>query len=223
MFHLYTVTGRVLSGGPEKMRGMRPTTPATRIRRVTRVGADFDEKPETPSQSPPPLASDVGRHDALAEYAATELGAGAQRHPLTRVSDVMSHHVLTVALDTTVLQAWRQLAEQGYAQAPVLDEQGQLVGMFLRAELMHAEMLENAITGEASWRKLLMQTVRERMVTPVPAATPETELRRVANVLIDAELPGLPVVDEQSAVIGFVSRTDILRAVVADPPLDLWG
>jgi CBS domain-containing protein len=35
-------------------------------------------------------------------------------------------------------------------------------------------------------------------------------------------LPGLPVVDEQDAVIGFVSRTDILHAVVADPPLDLW-
>lgn len=223
MFHLYTVTGRVTSGGPEQMRGMRPTTPATRVRRVTRVGADFDEKPETPSQSPPPLASDVGRHGALAEYAATEHGAAPQRQPLTRVSDVMNHQVLTLALDTTVLQAWRQLAEHGYGQAPVLDAKGQLVGIFLRAELMHAELLENAITEVANWRKLLMQTVGERMITPVPAATPETELRRVANVLIDAELPGLPVVDEQGAVIGFVSRTDILRAVVADPPLDLWG
>jgi CBS domain containing-hemolysin-like protein len=30
------------------------------------------------------------------------------------------------------------------------------------------------------------------------------------------------VVDEPGVVIAFVSRTDILRAVVADPPLDLW-
>jgi CBS domain-containing protein len=222
MFHLYTVSGRVLSGSPEQMRHVQ-TTPVARLRRVTRVGADFDEKPELPSHSPPPLASDVGRHGALAEYAATGHGAGPQRQPLTRVSDVMSQQVLTLALDATVLQAWRQLAEHGYAQAPVVDAKGQLVGLFLRAELMHTELLENAITDASNWRKLLMQTVAERMTTPVPAATPETELRRVANVLIDAGLPGLPVVDEQGGVTGFVSRTDIMRAVVADPPLDLWG
>jgi CBS domain-containing protein len=31
------------------------------------------------------------------------------------------------------------------------------------------------------------------------------------------------VVDDGGRVTGFVSRTDILRAVVADPPLDLWS
>ncbi len=223
MFHLFTVSGRVFSGGPEQIRDMRPTTPVARVRRVTRAGADFDEQPQAQRQSPPPLAGDVGRHGALAEYAATGQRAGPQRHPLTHVSDVMSQPVLTVALDATVLQAWRQLAEHGYAQAPVVDAKGQLVGMFLRAGLMHAELIESAISDTANLRKLLMQTVAERMATPVPAATPDTELRRVAHVLIDAGLPGMPVVDEQGAVIGFVSRTDIMRAVVADPPLDLWG
>jgi hypothetical protein len=32
----------------------------------------------------------------------------------------------------------------------------------------------------------------------------------------------LPVADDEGRVTGFVSRSDILRAVVADPPLDLW-
>jgi len=30
-------------------------------------------------------------------------------------------------------------------------------------------------------------------------------------------------VDDQGLVMGFISRSDILRAVVTDPPLDLWG
>jgi CBS domain-containing protein len=42
-------------------------------------------------------------------------------------------------------------------------------------------------------------------------------------VLLESGLPGLPVVDEQGRVIGFISRSDILRAVVTEPPLDLWG
>jgi len=45
----------------------------------------------------------------------------------------------------------------------------------------------------------------------------------VARVLLNTGLPGLPVVDDHGQVTGFISRTDILRAVVTDPPLDLWG
>ena len=40
---------------------------------------------------------------------------------------------------------------------------------------------------------------------------------------MDTGLPGLPVTDAEGVLLGFVSRTDILRAVAADPPLDMWG
>ncbi|EJE48838.1 putative transcriptional regulator, contains C-terminal CBS domain containing protein, partial [Acidovorax sp. CF316] len=33
----------------------------------------------------------------------------------------------------------------------------------------------------------------------------------------------LPVTDDTGRLTGFISRTDILRAVAADPPLDLWS
>lgn len=221
MFHLYSVTGRVFSGSAEKLRDMRPTAASARVRRVARVGSDPNEGFGLPT--PPPVASDVGRHGALAEYAATEQGASPQRHPLTRVADVMNPQVLTVTADAPVLQVWRDLARHGYGQAPVVDAQGQLVGLFVRAELMRADWLDSAVADGATWRALLAQTVGELMWTPVPAASIDTELRRVAGVLIDTGLPGLPVVDEQGAVTGFVSRSDILRAVAADPPLDLWG
>jgi len=68
-----------------------------------------------------------------------------------------------------------------------------------------------------------MQNVKEIMVTPVPSVAPDSDIRRVAQVLLDTGLPGLPVVDEAGGVAGFISRSDILRAVVTDPPLDLWG
>jgi CBS domain-containing protein len=73
-----------------------------------------------------------------------------------------------------------------------------------------------------AWQALLAQRVADLMWTPVPSVAPETDIRRLARVLLDTGLPGLPVVNAQDGVMGFVSRTDILRAVVGDPPLDLW-
>jgi len=61
------------------------------------------------------------------------------------------------------------------------------------------------------------------MVTPVPSVEPQTDLRRVAQLLLDLGLPGLPVVADDGVVSAFISRSDILRAVVHDPPLDLWS
>ena len=68
-----------------------------------------------------------------------------------------------------------------------------------------------------------MQPLAEVMISPVPAVLPETDIRRVARVLLDTQLPGLPVVDADEKLLGFVSRSDILKAVVHDPPLDLWS
>ena len=64
--------------------------------------------------------------------------------------------------------------------------------------------------------------VDEVMISPVPTAAAGTGLRRVASVLLDTGLPGVPVTNELGLLEGFMSRTDILRAVAADPSLDLW-
>ena len=77
-------------------------------------------------------------------------------------------------------------------------------------------------TNVPAWRAMLAQPVSDIMWSPVPAVDEDTDIRRVARVLLDTHLPGLPVVNEGGSVTGFVSRTDILRAVVHDPPLDLW-
>ena len=73
-----------------------------------------------------------------------------------------------------------------------------------------------------AWAEMLAQSVVDVMWTPVPSVSIDADIRRVARVLLDSGLPGLPVADDEGRVIGFVSRSDILRAVVTDPPLDLW-
>jgi CBS domain-containing protein len=159
---------------------------------------------------------------AVDAYLSTEKGPSQPRQPLHTVADVMSREAVTVAPDAGVNDAWRVLAEHGVAQAPVLDAGGRVVGLLLRADMAPLDLLpEPGAIKEAI--ALARRPVHEVMISPIPTVAAGTDLRRVAGVLLETGLPGLPVTDEQGLLAGFISRTDILRAVASDPPLDLWS
>ncbi len=205
MFSVYGITGRVFTGTLEQLREVSPVVRTARARAALPAARD-------PADSAYGTLAD----DANRAYTRTQQG-DHPRHVLTQVQELMSTQVIAVPHSATVLQGWRLLSERGVGQAPVLDAQGALVGLLLRADL-----LPSPSADAGAWRALLGQPVTSIMWTPVPGVSPETDIRRVAQALLDTGLPGLPVAAADGRVIGFISRTDILRAVTHDPPLDLW-
>jgi len=55
-----------------------------------------------------------------------------------------------------------------------------------------------------------MNTVRDVMTRPVRSVRPETPLKEVAQILIEHQISGLPVVDAEERVVGVVSEGDLL-------------
>ena len=160
--------------------------------------------------------------DAVSAYSQAEQGPQLARQPLTEVRYVMTTTALSVAPDMRVNDAWQILAERQVGQTPVVDALGRVIGLLLRADMAPLDLLpEPGAVKKAI--ELARRPVSEVMVSPVPTVAADTELRRVAAVLLDTGLPGLPVTDEAGVLAGFIARTDILRAVAADPPLDLWS
>ena len=145
------------------------------------------------------------------------------RQPLRTVAQVMRQPALSVRSGQSIAQAWRTLQAANVGQAPVLDPEGKLVGLLTRAQLMRLDHLPTPDQNSLVWRAWLSQLVQRVMVSPVPAVFANTQLRRVAQVLVDTGLPGLPVVSETDELVGFVSRTDVLHALTHDPPLDAWS
>jgi len=179
----------------------------------------FADVLQTPAHDAP--AMDIAHRVAVSAYEEARKPAH-MRQPLTRVADIMSHTVVTVPDTSTIEEAWALLNDHGIGQAPVVSAGGVLVGLLTRAELTRAEHLPRADAHALVWRAFLAQSVQDLMWTPVPSVAADTDIRRLARVLLDTGLPGLPVVDDTGVVRGFASRSDVLRAVVADPPLDLW-
>lgn len=231
MFYVYGLGGPLYRGPLENLAQVSPVRALSATRRVQ---AGTTSNPDPADDRLHDAASGAGSAprppvlpkalSALSAYADTQQGPAPAREPLERVQDVMSREVLTLPPDLSAAEAWEQLAERGFGQAPVVSADQRLVGLLLRADLLPASLLPGpaaSSTGMAAW-PLAQRSVSALMLTPVPAVAPDTHLRQAARVLLDMGLPGLPVTLEGGQVVGFLSRADILRAVVADPPLDLW-
>lgn len=218
MFSLYGLSGQHFRGPLEQLPQVSAVTRTRPGRGIAREG----------EEAPPTVA---GRRQAggAAMQATTYEGAARayrdmlraneeERGPLYHAYQIMSREVFTLGLEEHTAAAWRRLTARGLRQAPVVDAGGGLVGLVTERDLLLSFDPERRAGRMARNRR-----VGEVMLTPVVSADPVTDIRRIARVLLREDLPGLPVVNEAGALLGFVSRGDILRAVVADPPLSLWG
>lgn len=226
MFFVFGPAGQMYRGGPENLGRIASVRRVLRPQALhTRTGAEppaFALEPQTPAVQAAAQAASPRAQDAVAAYAHSGMGALPERQPLSLVRDVMARAAFTVRPETIVNHAWQQLAERGVAQAPVVDGLGRVVGLLLRADMAPLDLLpEPGHIQQAI--ALARRPVADVMFSPIPTVSPDTDLRHLARVLLQTTLPGLPVTDTAGIPVGFVSRTDILRAVASDPPLDLWS
>ena len=236
MFFVFGPSGQMYRGGPENLARISAVRSVQRPQALRTRAMDAQDGQPVPVFTAPPRPTTADHthaaapgaivnlrlQDAVSAYARTEQGPQQARQPLSKVSDVMTPGALSVEPGVRVNDAWQTLAEHKVAQAPVVDALGRVIGLLLRADMAPLDLLpEPGAVKQAI--DLARRPVSEVMVSPVPTVSADTELRRVAAVLLDTGLPGLPVTDEAGTLAGFISRTDILRAVAVDPPLDLWS
>ena len=233
MFTVYGLNGRIFSGPLEGLRALGPVQAVARLRAVEPLANDGQVVPSVVLDVPNPEvgAALLGSteplpRDALAAYAQTQ-ASPLPRQPVNLVEQLMTRELVTVPLAATLAQAWALLAKARIGQAPVLNADGRLVGLLLRADLLPlpAHLAEHLAdpADPSAWAAWFERPVAQVMWTPVPSATPVTPIREVAQALLDLHLPGLPVLSPQGELLGFLSRSDILRALTREPPLDLWG
>ena len=212
MFAIYGVSGPVFQGTLEALNRMPPVARRTPVTPAQRISDNVEIESATARGAG---ANRLGAQ-AIEAYKSM-LPEDLDRGPLYHADQIMTPNVIAVRARDEVAHAWRTLTSHMIHQTPVLDDSGQLVGVVSERNLLTAFNVDG---GEI--RDVRLKRVGDVMTTPVVAASPVTDIRRIARVMLDRDVDGVPIVSDAGVLLGFVSRSDILRAVVTDPPLSIW-
>lgn len=147
-----------------------------------------------------------------------------------KARDVMQTTLVTVPPDTPVRDAARLLLERGVSAVPVVDGQGRLLGILSEADLVRRDelgterprkwwlwfMADSTALAE-DYARTHGTRAGDVMSTPVVTAGPDATLPEIVALMERNRVKRLPVV-EGDRLVGIISRSDLVRALVSAPP-----
>jgi CBS-domain-containing membrane protein len=143
-----------------------------------------------------------------------------------KAKDLMSHDVISVTPETTVLQAARLMLQHRISGLPVVDASGNLVGI-----LSEGDFLRRKETGTERRRSRVLEfiigpgkiaseyvhshgrKVSEVMTRDVRTVDVEADLGQVVEAMERHRVKRMPVIRE-GKMVGIITRSDLLHAMV---------
>ena len=140
------------------------------------------------------------------------------------VEEVMTREVVTLSPDMSVAEAWQKMLETLIKALPVVNNNGAVVGMLTDGDLLERAGLQQRLSVAA---KLDVSTLKDEIASLVaspimvsnvmskPAITVHAKdsLGLAAARMAKEGVKRLPVLDENSRLVGVLSRVDVLRLV----------
>ena len=139
--------------------------------------------------------------------------------PALLAQDLMTPPVTWLPCNSTLLEVRTVMRRTGIHHLPVRSVHGTLVGMISNQELLpYAHELESVDSPGPSGEHKLSRVMSSRVLS----ATPTTEIREIALVMLDEHVRAIPILDSSRHPVGILTTSDILRAMVHRSPLELW-
>jgi CBS domain-containing protein len=155
----------------------------------------------------------------------------------TRARDVMQRHVVTVLADASLLDAYRLFVEEEIQGAPVVDADGQVLGVVSSRDLLRAVSEEHdTVLSESHYYRdlaefsgpdwasgpedfqdrLATRTVREVMTEGALTVGLDTPVSEIARTLREHSIHRV-LVAEDGRLLGIVSAFDLIALLEKQP------
>ena len=146
-----------------------------------------------------------------------------------KARDVMVSPVITVTPNSSVKELAQTLLKNRISGVPVVDHQGQLVGIVSEGDLLHRSeagteprrsrglRLKPRMANEtlaAEYIKVHSRKVADIMVRNVLTADPETPLDEIAILMEQNSIKRVPIVSK-GQLVGIVSRANLIQVVAS--------
>jgi len=143
------------------------------------------------------------------------------------VGDVMQTDVVTVGPDATVQELAKLFHEHHISGAPVVDDQGNLLGIVTEGDLIEQDadlhfpsnfaFLDGLLQlGEKRFeeelRRVTGSTVKDLMTTDVITLNTEEPVRKAATIMAEKHINRIPIMYE-GKVVGIIGRNEVLKAM----------
>jgi acetoin utilization protein AcuB len=141
----------------------------------------------------------------------------------TKVGDWMTTNPITIDAGATIVEAIHLLKEKNIRRLPVM-KNGKLVGIVTERMLLTFSPGKSSSLDTWELHYLLARTSVTEAMNPKPhTVTPDTELADAAQLIHDRKLNGITVVNDQGDLVGILTTTNALEALIhfsreATPP-----
>jgi CBS domain-containing protein len=147
-----------------------------------------------------------------------------------RAVDVMTRKVITVGPGTTVREAARLFADNHISGAPVVDDEGRLLGMLTEGDLIHRAEIGTQARRRSWWLEFFASTqnlaatyikenarlVKDVMTPKVITVKETTPVSEIADLLERHRIKRVPVLYD-GELMGIVSRANLVKALASVP------
>ena len=115
--------------------------------------------------------------------------------------------------EARLLEAYNTMKDNGVRRLPVVKSNGELIGIITLSDILqHVPFFPDDPELEVDL-PLMTLTVQEIMTWEPETISPEATIQEAAELMLEAKISGLPVVD-QGRVVGILTESDIFRLVI---------
>jgi acetoin utilization protein AcuB len=131
---------------------------------------------------------------------------------------IMTKPVFVISPSTTLHAVSEIFADRRYRHIPVVASDGALMGIISDRDFFRYRA---STTHENS--RAQKEPVSSVMTSEVLVATPDTRIREIATTMFEERIGSVPIVESDGRLVGIITRSDILRAIIAHGPTNLWA
>jgi len=133
--------------------------------------------------------------------------------PVVFAEQIMSSPVVTLSPDNSVEQAFKLFNKHKFRHVPVTTSDYKLQGIISDRDILR-------ILGSTS-EENSNSKISDVMISEVLTASRKTDIRYITRLFVENRIGSMPVMDERK-LVGMITRSDILNAILNHYELELW-